>query len=178
MGLDIGAHKNINKIDAVYDSCGDPICPVTREGVDYSFIAYVNPSFPGRADGIEDEAVYKSDEVSKFSAGSYSGYGWWRNQLAKMVGCPEQEYDNGPHDKIKTHCLTYWNGGQGPFAELINFSDCEGTIGPKTSAKLAQDFADYQQEADASEYLSFRMMYREFRQAFEMASNNGAVVFD
>ena len=42
-----------------------------------------------------------------------------------------------------------WERTDGPFWELINFSDCEGVIGPKTSAKLAGDFAAFQEKADA-----------------------------
>ena len=36
-----------------------------------------------------------------------------------------------------------------PFVELINFSDCEGVIGPEVAAKLAKDFADYEFSASA-----------------------------
>ena len=34
-----------------------------------------------------------------------------------------------------------------PFVELLNFSDCEGFIGPKTSAKLHADFLEWDEKA-------------------------------
>ena len=73
------------------------------------------------------------------------------------------------------------NGAQGrPFFELIHFSDCEGIIGPKISAKLAKDFADNQAKADVyrvDEASWFREKYSDWRRAFEMAADNGAVEF-
>ena len=36
-----------------------------------------------------------------------------------------------------------------PFYELIDFSDCEGTIGPYTCEKLAQDFKDHLAEVES-----------------------------
>lgn len=40
-------------------------------------------------------------------------------------------------------------GTKNIFEKLINFSDCEGTIGPDTSALLAYDFVYYQNQAEA-----------------------------
>jgi hypothetical protein len=80
---------------------------------------------------------------------------------------------------------------KGPFTELINFSGCEGYIGPVVAAKLAKDFADYQQRAEeyaanqgepdhgsedwsGDEWLE---VYNDWRRAFEMAADGGAVIF-
>ena len=60
---------------------------------------------------------------------------------------------------------------------MINFSDCEGVIGPKTSAKLAKDFAEFQAQADAHPDDWFRDLYTTWRRAFELASDDGAVGF-
>ena len=73
-----------------------------------------------------------------------------------------------------------WEGRLHPeaFEELIHFSDCEGTIGPKTSAKLAKDFADWRDRAEKhtpEEY--FFAKYCDFQKAFEIAARGGAVKF-
>ena len=97
-----------------------------------------------------------------FRAGSYSGYNQWRNQLANLVGTTDKRIWENPVP--------------GPFVELINFSDCEGTIDSKTSAKLAKDFQEYQGEANIKDE-HFVQIYNHFRIAFECASDGGSVVF-
>jgi hypothetical protein len=117
MGLDISAYRQIAKIDAVFDAGGEPIDPVTREPVEYDMQAYRNDEFPGRADDIEDRAIYKAADSMGFRAGSYGGYNAWRN-----------------------------------------------------------DFAEFQSKADECDD-HFTLKYAEWRKAFEMAADGGAVSF-
>lgn len=112
-----------------------------------------------------------ADRMS-FCAGSYSGYGRWREQLAELAGYPERAYEG----EDPSHATGAWTLPFGPFHELIDFSDCEGVIGPLISAKLAEDFACYQKLADAHPDEWFRQKYDLWRQAFEMASQGGAVM--
>jgi hypothetical protein len=70
-----------------------------------------------------------------------------------------------------------WNGAQGPFSELIHFSDCEGVIGTAVSKKLAADFAAFDEKAKAAGNERYYAKYQEWRKAFEMAANGGAVDF-
>jgi hypothetical protein len=122
-----------------------------------------NDAFPNAAPEIEDRARYHSEESMQFRAGSYGGYNEWRNSLAAMVG---------------TTPKTAWAGEyQGPFAELINFSDCEGVIGATVCRKLAEDFKAQQTKADTWDDEWFRERYALWRQAFEMGADNGAVSF-
>jgi len=176
MGLDITAHRKLTKLDTVFGSDGEPIDPVTREPLEYAFKAYLNPDFPGRADEIIDRAIYTSEDSMGLHAGSYSGYNHWREQLAELAGYIPEDYEQFGRAR-KSYCMPCWNGAEGPFAELINFSDCEGVIGCSVSAKLAKDFADFQHKADAHEDERFRMKYAEWRCAFEMAADQGAVEF-
>lgn len=178
MGLDITAYSGITKLEAVFDEDGEPINPETREPVDYDLWVYANHDFPGRADGVEDRALYKADGSFGFHAGSYSGYNRWRDELARLAGYPEGTVTSYGADR-KTHCAACWDGQEGPFSELINFSDCKGVIGPAVSAKLAKDFAEFQKKADIFgwENLWFKDLYNQWRKAFEMAANNGAVKF-
>lgn len=153
MGLDITYHAHMQPADA------------GASGDDYDhFHAYVNPAFPEVADGIVDEQLYRGIESGGFRAGSYGGYNVWRDQLAVLAG----------YESAKA---VWANPEPGPFVELINFSDCEGIIGPRTSAKLAADFAAFQKKADAHEDDWFRSRYAEWRKAFETAADSGCVEF-
>jgi hypothetical protein len=108
--------------------------------------------------------------VFTFQAGSYMYYSKWRNQLAEMAGLGSAEAVRTNPEKKGL-----------PFVELIDFSDCEGVIGPKVAAKLAKDFADYEFSASAfaveSEDDFFLALYREWRRAFEWAADGGMVYF-
>lgn len=171
MGLDISYYKKITPMDAVFDEDGEPIDAQTREPLECDYYQPIqNPDYD-RADGIT-RGIYSFEESDGFRAGSYSGYGHWRNQLAELAGYPAADREN--HHK---HSATAWEAESGPFWEMITFSDCEGTIGAKTSAKLAKDFADHQAKADAHEDELFRGLYAEWRKAFEMAAEEGAVSF-
>lgn len=175
MGLDISAYRDIKKVDCIFDEDGDAIDPITCEPVHYAVRVYVNPDFPGRAEGVEDRVCY----VGEYGGGSSAGYGAynaWRNELAKLAGYPEtrrvsygvseMRYDSGA-----------WAATAGPFWELISFSDCEGTIGPVVSAKLSRDFADFDDRAKAIGG-HFYDRYQEFLEAFKAAANNGLVIFN
>ena len=120
---------------------------------------WINKSFPGREEGIPPHEFVAAECVGGFCAGSYTGYGRWRSQLAELVG--RQQRSDSP----------------GPFMELTYFSDCEGVIGPVVSAKLAKDFAMYQPFADSHSDEWFRKKYAEWRVAFETAADGGFVDF-
>jgi hypothetical protein len=157
MGLDITAYKNLTKVHTVTEDED-----VWSEGLT---TLYNNKDFPNRFEGVEEGVAYSCEERFGFCAGSYSGYSHWRELLAKLAG-----YNGANEEDDK------------PFFELINFSDCEGTIGPVVSAKLAKDFADHQAEAEADvmeedEWGYFKQCYADWRKAFEMAADNGAVSF-
>ena len=178
MGLDISAYKQLTKIDCVFDADGDPIHPQTHEALDYDLRAHINTDFPGRNGTIEDRAIYSASESFYFCAGGYGGYNAWRNELAKLAGYPARPYDRYKTGNFQQrHDQGAWEADSGPFWELINFSDCEGVIGPEVAAKLAKDFADHQAKADAHTDLGFLESYNEWRKAVEMAAENGAVDF-
>ena len=172
MGLDITWHRNLTKAvgNEAFDERGE-----FRYDDDWRQL-YINGDFPGRADEIEHRAAYRSEESGTFAAGSYGGYNVWRDQLAELAGYPK-----APYEKYgvlgRSHCVACWNGTTGPFAELINFSDCDGVIGAAVSAKLAADFAEHQAKADAHPDARFREKYALWRHAFEKAADGGCVDF-
>jgi hypothetical protein len=178
MGLDIRYYKNITKLDCVFDADGEPLDAATKAPLsEKHFWACVNPHFPERADGLDSKSCYSYEESEGFRAGSYSGYNHWRETLAQIAGYPAIEDER--HGVVtKRHDKGAYVAGNGPFFELIWFSDCEGIIGPKTSAKLAKDFATFSDAVAASATDEwFKEKYAEWKTAFETAAQNGAVRF-
>lgn len=160
MGLDISTYRKLVLANGneAFDETGEL---KYEEGWHQMF---VNHNFPSQADGIEDGKAYRGEEGKGFRAGSYGGYNRWRETLASIAGytSPAEVWDNPK---------------PGPFFELVNFSDCEGVIGPDTSRKLAKDFADFYEKAKALGDEYFFQKYEEWKAAFEFASDSGAVCF-
>lgn len=182
MGLDITAYRKLTKLDCVFDAGGEPIDKKTEEPMDYDFRAWVNPDFEGRADDIESKAFYSAADSFGFRAGSYSGYNGWREELSRLAGYPSVQVDRyGTGNIQERHDYGAFNADGGPFWEMINFSDCEGVIGATISAKLAKDFAEFDEKAKAFNSNGpedwFYGKYQEWRKAFEMAADGGAVQF-
>lgn len=175
MGLDITAYRRVEIVkDAELDSDGHPVDWDNHQRIN------VNRDFPGHAEGLDTSAIYNTGtEQHDFRAGSYGGYNGWRNDLARLAEYPLEKYKPSYGDERDSHCVACWNGAPGPFAELINFSDCEGVIGPVASAKLAKDFADFDERArklDQTDFW-FYARYQDWRRAFEMAADGGFVDF-
>jgi len=157
MGLDIVAYSKL-----VLESNGD------REEGNYNVGCFYPQTFKQQYEPLIEGQYYKSENDSiSFKAGSYGGYNHWRNQLAQLI--------------YKTDAKVIWEDidkyrGK-PFINLIHFSDCEGTIGSVASKQLAKDFQDYQYLVDEDLDVYFKEKYSEWRNAFELASDDGAVVF-
>ncbi len=170
MGLDITAYRQLKFIDAKpYDA--DRIDDFYAAGREVVHISIVQQGYRQRLDGTKlgwHESKADSD-VFKFCAGSYGGYNIWRKQLCRMA--------------LDTTPERVWKKPRpGPFVELIDFADNEGTIGAKVSAKLAKDFADWQDRASAysKSFIDgewFLRKYADWRKAFEMATDGGCVDF-
>lgn len=179
MGLDITYYKNLTLIDCVFDRDGEPIDAKTREPITVEYVQlYANPAFPNHANGVEDKGVYHYEASGEFRAGSYGGYNQWRECLAKLAGYPIAERES--HGVIqKRHDAGAWAAKAGPFWELINFSDCEGVIGPAISHKLAKDFAEFATNPAryAQSAYKFSELYDDWQEAFQTAAQNGAVRF-
>jgi hypothetical protein len=146
------------------------------EGCEAAFNPHVL-DYPERANGLPSGPVH-GEVVFGFRAGSYSGYNEWREQLAKLAGYPAVLHRSSwEKEQRARHAAGAWAATEGPFWELINFSDCEGTIGPRVAFKLAKDFAEWQERADAIDDDYFKSKYAEWRRAFETAQDFGAVDF-
>lgn len=163
MGLDIIAYSSLsNPIDVNYDELSED----EQDDIHDNYISlYFNPDFPDHAKDITSEFFKDGIKEVSFQAGSYSGYNIWRNWLATIGGFKSDE--------------DVWeNFEQGPFVEMINFSDCEGVIGPAYCAKLYKDFVDYQHVVDAlpEDQDYNKQLYHKWKEAFRV-SCTGAVEF-
>ena len=171
MGLDITAYKSIKKLGSCenYDDYEKQF-----DEYDTLYIVNSNKYFPGMMSGIETNDVYSYEDMYDFRAGSYSGYNRWRELLCKtMVGVlPSLVWGN--KDCFKG----------GPFIELINFTDCDGIIGPEMCKKLHKDFIDNKDTIDNRQDVGddleeyFERLYLEWCKAFEFASQDGCLVFN
>jgi hypothetical protein len=160
MGLDISAYEKLEWLR-----------PIPSDW-EYEYLTeaalYAVPAFASSCDGMQDGIYRKSGAEYEFRAGSYGGYNEWRRQLARLVDATPE---------------AVWKGAScAAFQELINNADNEGFIGPTTSAKLAKDFAAWQERAEqfASEHHAddggwFLAKYADWRKAFDIASKGGAV---
>lgn len=161
MGLDITAYYGLSNVEnPALDSDGYPVADNQWKATSVDF---TERNFPGRTAGIENGAVYEYKDSFGFRAGSYGGYNEWRNDLAKLAGY------GGADDCWNNHT-------SGPFYELINFYDNEGTIGPVIAAKLAKDFSEHHEMAAIVGGFFFKS-YCDWQKAFKMAADNGAVDF-
>jgi hypothetical protein len=164
MGLDITAYRQVRAVhDVKVDEDGYPV----NDGqirVHKIVMDSQERDWPGRAKGIQ-AIVYEPADSLSFRAGAYSGYNEWRRELSRRAG-------HGDPKRVWEGVVT-----AGPFIELINFSDCEGVIGPVVSAKLARDFAEHEAKILASAEPWFADLYHKWRKAFEMAADGGFVDF-
>lgn len=171
MGLDITAYRQLKEERKAFgDDDGYPE-KLTR--------LWNNKDFPNSFEGLKEKTLYSYADSHGFRAGSYGGYNAWREWLAALVGYKETEYVASFGGLQKARAAACWEGETGPFSELINFSDCDGTIGPKAADKLAKDFAEWDERAKAADradgYNYSR--YKEWRKACEMAADGGAIAF-
>jgi hypothetical protein len=171
MGLDITAYRHIRAAPrAAVDSEGYPV-----KWEKYGRLFPNDAAFAGREAGLKlaPKAVFAWAEELRFRAGSYSGYGEWRDELARLAGYEPVDGLTHPYARGA------WDAANGPFWELINFADCEGVIGPVVAAKLVDDFDRYAERAAEHKEGWFRDLYKTWRDAFAMAADggDGCVVF-
>ncbi len=176
MGLDVSGHKNLVEVITL-----DPGDDRYDEMRDEYVVFYVDEAFPGREEGVKPHTFYTGDYLSGPSM-SYSGYNSWRNELASLAGYKNEEYDRhipGSDTTFKqwSYCTGCWfDGVTGPFSEQINFSDYQGTLGPVVCAKLAKDYAEFDEQAKAVGE-QFYKTYSRFRELFSQTEGLVAVQF-
>ncbi len=170
MALDITAYANLILVENPVMEDGWPVEDLAQ--------AWENPDFPGRISGLTAGGFYRTSDKPEDSIHVYFGYGGyynWRNLLAKLAGYPATPM-NRYGTITQEHIAGAWGATEGPFWELINFSDCEGTIGPVVSAKLLADFDEFLVRATSVSDDRFYTKYAEMRRVFALGVN-GMVKF-
>lgn len=201
MGLDIIAYRRLKPAEGFTFVDGDVYGPDGSYAGDEAVCFYIDEG--SRAPELSPTVVYAWAECHRFSAGSYGGYNVWRNLLAILAGWTNAEKAWQEAERVvdafyadATLDERRWAQKQpnarhmadarpdSPFWELINFADNEGVIGTAASAKLARDFAEWQERAEKyAEKLPiddeawFLGKYADWRKAFELAADGGAVSF-
>ncbi len=169
-GLDVTAYSGLVEVpNAAVDEDG---LPKAKDMVRLSPV-----DFPDRFKDLKPRAIYRFEKQFEFRAGSYSGYGWWRNELAKLAGYRPTDAKTVEGKMESRYDAAAWKAKSGPFWELINFSDAEGVIGPVACKKLYSDFVAYHKAAMAHPSKDFRESYADWEKALELASKNGALEF-
>jgi hypothetical protein len=165
MGLDIIAYSNLHPVGTHTERwCNNEDHVVAFAYADFtqSFrgIPILSTSTAGSGVDIIEGGCYERTEHTKdigFQAGSYGGYGRWRDDLRCRFN-PETAPD-------------------GPFYELIYFADNEGSIGPDAARDLLADFREHaaRYPLGLSEYS--RERYSLWTQACELAADHGLIYF-
>jgi hypothetical protein len=169
-GLDIAVYEKLTPVPAPQlDKNGEPV------GLNLVKLSPVE--FPERFAGLAAGKVYHYAQSFSFRAGSYSGYGYWRNELAKLAGYHSVPFKSFNGKTEMRYDAAVWEIKKGPFWELIDFSDAEGTIGPVVCKRVYQDFLQYQAAAAKHPDEYFRASYDDWMKAFAMCANEGAIVF-
>lgn len=176
MGVDIRAYTNIRKIDAVFDADGEPLDPVTKEPMPDALKLWVNPDYPERAADVVDKGVYEYDACVGHASYGYGGYNMWRDHLAKLAGWPLGSYQQYGR-AWESYAASAWQADGGKLWELINFSDCEGTIGPAVCAKIAAELRELAATDPQFPRSHDRQFFDEMLEIFEAAAGSGCVVF-
>nr|WP_319775982.1 hypothetical protein [uncultured Sphaerochaeta sp.] len=171
MSLQICAYSKVRKAEDQGVGGNEPL-PTYGE----CFTVDENPDFPGRCDEFQRGTIVRieGESYDEFNVG-YGFYNRIRDQIAKLSGYPLTRHKM--YGRVEeSYAAGAWKADGGPFWELINFSDCEGVIGTSVSKKLADDFKEYQEKADKLGK-DFSEYYSMLRKCFELASDNGLVVF-
>jgi hypothetical protein len=175
MGLDITAYSKLEILDPrvqrarerLFIPQDDPVYEFTDHHVN-SPNNWMRDMKPGKYYETPDT------ETLDFRAGSYSGYNAYRKMISEcFLGVTQDEVWNNEKQ---------YEGK--PFYEQVNFSDCEGFIGPEVSAKLAKDYKEgrtqwyeYLRESGENRIEYYMSRYDLWTEAFELASDDGFVWF-
>lgn len=165
MGLDITAFSNVHPVTDHAPLKEGAWC----EESDHHMAYLPHDSLARSFRGLTERQCYDTSQSqgTGFRAGSYGGYNSWRNDLAQFA--------------LQVDAGVVWQDPLGyqdkPFFELINFSDCEGTIGPEAAADLLKDFYDHRERYAANHDEYDVAKYNHWLEACEYAAAGGLIVF-
>lgn len=164
MGLDVKVFKNVKSVSEE---------EAEQTASFRGFLPYKD--WKNRMSNLEEGKWYTGEIEDPDIGYGYDSHTWFRNYLATVL-----------LDKpIKYFYDIEWVDNT-PFAEFINFSDCEGCIDWEMSKKLYNDFVEwkdrmfnfYKTEKDTKYEFNrqFQTRYNNWLNAFKVASENMGVV--
>jgi len=181
MGLDTTYYRGLTRIEGTQNESGDLIGTDGHVYEEGNFYEMRRDPWPERCEDFKD-GYYSFKERDHAFSSAYSSYNTWREGLAELAGY-EAKLDAdavglGRAGRL-SHSVGAWDATEGPFWELINFSDCEGVIGADVSAKLHADFVAYRGRASAFAKgdQQWFVRYCAWEEAFRHASDGGCVDF-
>ena len=185
MGLDVSFYADAEMVheDKHPRALGEPKDSPGEECWDHFTVLWIS-DFPDQADGLPHNSCWKTGERQAHIHHSYGGYSRFRAWLSMGALKVDPEKVWADPDKY----------AGAPFYEQINFADNEGTIGPKTAAKLAEDYRQHRQtvvdtwramprrfdedRATHESNIEYEITkYDEWAAAFALVTDNGFVVF-
>lgn len=175
MGLSVVVYKNIEFFSTFNDEeYSKSNYPENKK----IFELYLNENFPKQGEGLIDKSLYTFEEKLEGWQSSYSGFGDWREKLAKLVGYKAVSTEGNNYASRKmSHLYGVFERTDGDFHELLYFSDCEGSINTKTSKKLYIDFQKWDERAKNLNDRVFYNGYKIWLNSFKFASQNGVVCY-
>ena len=176
MGLDITAYSKLESVDPLVQKVRQRLLVQDDEDEIYEFTPSHISSPNNRIGDMKPGKYYVTPATVTldFRAGSYSGYNTYRKMISEcfLDTTQNEVWDNEKKFEGK------------PFYEQVNFSDCEGFIGPEASAKLAVDYKEgrdqwyeYLRESGETQIEYYMSKYDQWTKAFELASDGGFVWF-
>ena len=119
-----------------------------------------NSQAPQIAEGVEVGATYQCAEMTFFSFPHWTVCREWTKKLWEMIGCTEDE--------------VLADGSTVAFRDYLIWAQ-HGTFGPKASAKLAADFAEWDERAKTFSDDEFYELYTHMKFIFEWTAQDGLV---
>lgn len=112
MGLDIRAYKKLREVtNPVLDENGYPE-DYDNQWMPGASMDWSESVWPGKGYPVDSKTIYEWEDTYEFRAGSYMGYGMWRESLREFKG-------------------------DVAFQELIDFADNEGGYWKQVGRKTA-----------------------------------------
>ncbi len=166
MGLDCRAFERVELVNATSK-------PTPEEWEQYEDDALVwlgnGPAFAQRNGGLVDGFYRWSGGTEGWRAGSCSGYGAIRKVVCRLaLGVNAESVWEHP-DRFAGR----------PLVELIEFTDCDGFLGPEVCARLAEQSDSLPHITDAlrSQADWWAEVWEQFVAGFKLAAHHGALVF-
>lgn len=184
--VDIVAYRGLTPVQTALDDRGRLVCAESFRPLEHCTEFKVPDLLSFAADGLLDASTYRYEELKMGWSGSTALFLGWLEMLARVGGYKPKSFKlvpGEPSTLIDSFLTGAHEAGEGPFMALLHLFASEGTIGPVTSAKLAKDFAAFDEVAktpvpgkfEPAQF--FYPTYCKLRECFEMASQNGAVTF-